>query len=104
MLILSFAQLQKLFRTLYYPKILTFSIQLLQLVEALHKFTITYPITIATLHQDTLIAAHSGEVTTTPWTDPMRIWRGTVAARASVYYIWNPSRPLEAITTSLLSK
>lgn len=103
-LILSFVQLQKLFRTLYYPKILTFSMQLLQLVEALHKFTITYPITIATLHQDTLIAAHSGEVTTTPWNDPMRIWRGTVATRASVYYIWNPSQPLEAITASLLSK
>ena len=103
-LILSFAQLQKLFRTLYYPKILTFSMQLLQLVEALHKFTVTYPITITTLHQDTLVTAHSGEVTTMPWNDPMRIWRGTVAARASVYYIWNPSRPLEAITASLLSK
>lgn len=102
MLILSFAQLQKLFRSLYYPKILTFSMQLMQLVEALHKFTITSPITIATLHQDTLIAAHSGEVATTPWTDPMRIWRGTVAARASAYYTWNPERPLEALTASLL--
>ena len=103
-LILSFAQLQKLFRTLYYPKILTFSMQLLQLVEALHKFTVTYPITITTLHQDTLVTASSGKVATMPWNDPMRIWRGTVAARASVYYIWNPSRPLESITTSLLSK
>lgn len=103
-LILSFAQLQKLFRTLYYPKILTFSMQLLQLVEALHKFTVTYPITIATLHQGTIVTASSGKVATMPWTDPMRIWRGTVAARASVYYIWNPSRPLEAITASLLSK
>ena len=78
--------------------------QLLQLVEAFHKSTVTYTITITPLHQDTLVTAHSGEVTTMPGNDPMRIWRGTVAARASVYYIWNPSRPLESITASLLSK
>lgn len=101
-LVLSFAQLQKLFQSVYYPKILTFSMQLLQLVEALHKFTITYPITLATLHHDTLIVAHGGNVTTTPWTDPMRIWRGTTAARASVYYLWNPNQPLESITASLV--
>lgn len=100
-LVLSFAQLQKLFRELYYPKILTFSMPLLQLVETLHKFTITYPLTIVTLHRDTLIIAHGGEVVTTDWHDPMRVWRGETAARAATYLLWTPSQPLEAITTSV---
>lgn len=102
LLVLSFAQLQKLFQSVYYPKILTFSMQLLQLVEAVHKFTITYPITIAVLHRDTLIVAHDGEITTTTWENPMAIWRGVTAARAATYWLWNPDKPLESVTTSLL--
>lgn len=103
-LILSFAQLQKLFQALYYPKMLTFSMQLMQLVEAVHAFTITYPITIAVLHRDTLIVAHGGEVTTTKWDNPMAIWRGQTAARAATYLLWTPRQPLEAVTASLLSE
>ncbi len=102
-LILSFAQLQKLFQSVYYPKILTFSMQLMQLVEAVHKFTITYPVTLVVLHRDTLLVAHSGEVTTTPWDNPMAIWRGLTAARAATYWMWTPAQPLEAITASLLA-
>lgn len=98
----SFAQVQKLFQSVYYPKVLTFSMQLTNLVEALHKFTITYPVTILTLHKDTLIIAHSGEVVTHPWDNPMAIWRGTVATKAAAYWLWTPSKPLEAIATSLI--
>lgn len=102
-LILSFAQLQKLFQALYYPKMLTFSMQLMQLVEAVHAFTITYPVTITVLHRETLVVAHCGEVTTTKWDNPMAIWRGQTAARAASYLMWTPSQPLQAITTSLVS-
>lgn len=103
-IVLSFAQLQKLFQSVYYPKVLTFSMQLMQLVDAVHKFTVTYPITLVVLHRDTLVVARSGQVTTTPWSEPMLIWRGITAARASVYWMWNPSQPLEAITASLVSR
>lgn len=101
-LVLSFAQLQKLFQAVYYPKVLTFSMQLLQLVEAVHKFTITYPITLVVLHKDTVAVAHAGQVTTTPWQSPLLIWRGTTAARAATYWAWNISEPLQSITASLL--
>lgn len=104
LLIASFAQLQKLFQSVYYPKVLTFSMQLTNLVEALHKFTITYPVTIATLHKDTFIIAHNGEVLTTPWDNPMTIWRGNVAAKAAAYWLWNPTRPLEATATAIATK
>lgn len=101
LLVLSFAQLQKLFRSVYYPKILTFSIQLASLVEALHKFTVTYPVTIAVLHKEYLLVASGGEVTTTQWHNPMAIWRGSVATKAASYWLWNPGKPLEAVTASL---
>lgn len=103
MLVVSFAQLQKLFQSVYYPKVLTFSMQLLSLVEALHKFTITYPTTIVVFHKEYLLVASGGRVTSTAWTNPMAIWRGSVAATASVYWLWHPGRPLEAVTASLLS-
>jgi len=101
LLVVSFAQLQKLFQSVYYPKILTFSMQLTSLVEALHKFTITYPVTIAVLHKDYLLVAHGGNVTSTEWQNPMAIWRGSVATKAAAYWLWNPGKPLEAVTASL---
>ena len=103
LLVVSFAQLQKIFTKVYYPKILTFSMQLQQLVETLHKFTITYPVTVMTFHQDQLVIASSGQVTTTTGVNPMSIWKGTVATQAAAYWLWNPKKPLEAATTSLMT-
>lgn len=102
-LIASFAQLQKIFQAVYYPKVLTFSMQLTNLVEALHKFTITYPATLVVLHKDHIVVAHEGQVVTQEWGNPMAIWRGNTAAKAATYLLWTPKKPLEAITTSLLS-
>lgn len=104
LLIVSFAQLQKLFQLVYYPKVLTFSMQLTNLVEAIHKFTITYPVSIVVLHKESLLVASGGDVTSTPWDNPMAIWRGSVAAKASAYWLWNLAKPLESVTTSLISK
>lgn len=101
LLVVSFAQLQKLFQSIYYPRVLTFSMQLTSLVEALHKFTITYPISIAVLHQDHIVVASGGEVVTMPWDNPMAIWRGQTATKAAVYWLWNKNKPHEAVTTSL---
>jgi ADP-dependent NAD(P)H-hydrate dehydratase / NAD(P)H-hydrate epimerase len=101
LLVMSFAQLQKLFQSVYYPKVLTFSMQLNSLVEALHKFTITYPVAIMVLHKDYLAVAADGEVTTTQWQNPMAIWRGSVASKAASYWLWNPGSPLAAATASI---
>jgi hypothetical protein len=75
--------------------------QLASLVEALHKFTVTYPVSLLVLHKDHIIVASGGEVITTPWENPMAIWRGQTAARAASYWLWNPSKPLESVATSL---
>lgn len=103
LVVASFAQLQKLFSSVYYPKILTFSMQLQSLVEALHKFTVTYPITIATLHKDHLLVASNGQVTSTAWENPMAIWRGQTATKAAAYWLWSPHDPLASVTASLVS-
>jgi len=103
MLIASFAQLQKLFQSVYYPKVLTFSMQLTQLIEAVHKFTISYPVTIAVLHKDFLIIAHDGNVVSTEWDNPMAIWRGVVASKIAAYWLWNTKKPLEAAATAIVS-
>jgi hypothetical protein len=102
LLVMSFAQLQKLFQIVYYPKVLTFNMQLTSLVEALHKFTITYPIAITVLFKDQLLVAHAGDVTSTPWDNPMAIWRGSVATKAASYWLWNPAKVVAATTASLV--
>lgn len=104
LLVLSFAQLQKLFQTVYYPKLLTFNMQLTNLVEALHKFTITYPVNIMVMHNDNLLVASGGEVSSTPWNNPMAIWRGSVATQAACYWLWNPKKPFEAISASIIAE
>lgn len=101
-LVVSFAQLQKLFQAVYYPKVLALSMQLTSLIDALHKFTITYPTTIVTYHSDTIIIAHNGDIITMPWTHPMALWRGSTATRAACYLLWSPAKQLEAIASSLL--
>lgn len=95
-LVLSFAQLQKLFQSVYYPKMLSFSMQLTLLVETLHKFTITYPAVIVTFHQNQLIIAQDGKVATQEYDNPMLIWRGSTATRIACYQLWSLSRIFEA--------
>ncbi|OYX43390.1 hypothetical protein B7Y94_01620 [Candidatus Saccharibacteria bacterium 32-49-12] len=100
-LVASLAQVQRIFRAIYYPKMITFNMQLAQLVETLHKFTITHPLSIVTLHSEQLIIAKAGEVITQDWSDPMRIWRGHTAAQAASYLVWTPNEPTKAVVTSI---
>lgn len=102
LLVVSFAQLQKLFQSVYYPKMLTFSMQLASLVEALHKFTITYPVSIVVLHKEYLVIASGGDIITTQWENPMAIWRGNTATKAASYWLWNPQALLKAVATGVV--
>lgn len=101
LIVASFAQIQKLLQAIYYPKVMTFSLPLMQVVEIMHKFTITYPCTVAMLHRDHMIIAHDGQVVTQEWGAPLRIWRGETAARMASYWLWSPDRPLEAASASI---
>lgn len=102
----SSAQLQKVFRAVYYPKMIMLSAPLLPVLEALHKFTLTYPVAILTFHEGQLITAHDGHVITTPLTDTgyslITLWSGELAAKVAAFNLYNPTKPLEATTAALL--
>ena len=103
-LLLTMPQLQKLLRTLYYPKVITLSMPTNQLIEALHKFTLSYQMSVATYHNDLLIVAQNGEVVTqaiseTEWT-PISLWGGTLLVQAVVARIWNPETDFYKVFSS----
>ena len=90
-LICSFAQLQKIFRQLYYPKVLTFAMPLGLVVETLHKFTAVYPATLVVFHAEHIMVAHAGNVVSQPWDTPMDIWKGTTPGVVAAYQAWASS-------------
>ncbi|MBQ9016853.1 hypothetical protein IJ103_01215 [Candidatus Saccharibacteria bacterium] len=102
----SMAQLQKLFRTLFYPKMLMLSHPLLSIIETLHKFTLSYErITLITLHEGQIIVAHQGKITTTPLAktgfNVLSFFTGSLPADILAYNLWNPGKPLEASSAAL---
>ena len=99
----SVAQLAKLLRAVYYPKMLLMSASLVQVVEVLHKFTLSYPIGVVTLHNGQIVVAHSGTVKAVELSgySPLAFWSGEVAARIVGMNLYNPSRLIEAVISSL---
>ena len=103
-LFLTLPQLQKLLRTMYYPKVITLSMPMNQLVEVLHKFTLSYEVNITTFHEGLLVIAQNGEVVTqsitdTEWT-PITLWGGTLLVQAVVARLWNPETDFYKIMAS----
>lgn len=105
-IVASMLQLQKLFRNIYYPRMILLSQPLLPVLETLHKFTLTYPVTLLTFHQDNIIVACAGEISTTHLTDtkysPIGLWSGQLAARILALNLYNPNKPFEATTAAVL--
>ena len=104
-LIASLAQLQKVFRAALYPKMILLSMPIFPVIEILHKFTLSYPCTIFTFHQNQIIIARSGIVHTiaidkTSYT-PLSLWSGNLACKISALALWNPQNLLEATETAL---
>ena len=89
-LVVSLSQLQKLFREIYYPRVITFSQSAKQITETLHKFTISYPVAITLWHAGNLFVANGGVVISQKFEQPLRVWSGEVAVREAVWQIWQP--------------
>ena len=105
-LICSMAQLQKVFRAVYYPKVLLLSMPVLPVIEALHKFTLSYPCTILTFHEGLILTAKNGDIVSTKLTmthySPISLWDGTLAADIAGIHLYNPSKPLESATAATI--
>ena len=104
-IVASLLQLQKLLRAIYYPRMIMLSQPLVPALETLHKFTLSYPVTLCTFHQGQIITAHQGQVITTPLElttySPLTLWSGQLAANILALNLYNPSHPLEATTAAL---
>ncbi len=98
-------QLQKLFRSLLYPKMIILSNPIISTIETLHKFTLSYPLTILTFHQEQIIIVKHGKVITISINDtsytPIQLFIGDLAAKISALSLWNPNQPFETISTAL---
>lgn len=101
-------QVQKLFRAVYYPKVVTLSMPMNQLVETLHKFTLSYPATILTYHQNQIVHASQGNIVTTALSDtaysPITLWAGDLAANIVRLQLWNPTKLAESSAAAILVK
>lgn len=102
LLVLSFAQLQRLATAAHFPQAFTFNMDLLHLADALHAFTEAHQAHIVIKHLQTIAVAASGQVSTTQLAADIDIWRLRTAARAAVWWLQNPAKPYEAITDSLI--
>lgn len=104
--IASMVQLQKIFRSVYYPRMIMLSQPLLPVLETLHKFTLSYPVALITFHQDNIIVASHGNITTTPLNltnySPLTLWSGQLAAKIAAFNLYNSTKPLEASTAAIL--
>lgn len=100
LVVLSLAQLQKMF--INYPSIapITYGMTLQQLAEDLHNLSLEIPSTVLVKHNDVLIVAHMGRIVT--MSNNAEIWRVKVGSRASVFWMQNPEKPFESVVTSLI--
>lgn len=104
----SLAQLIKVMRGVYYPKMVTLSQSLVQLAETLHKFTLSYPVKIVTLHNGQILVAADGTVTALPLENtgftPLSLWMGDASTRIAALNLYNPSKFTEATVVGLFRR
>jgi hypothetical protein len=101
--VLNFGQLQKLASSAHFASAFTSDMGLVQFVEALHDFTSQHQLHILARHHETFVVAVNGQVSTTPLPKQPKLWCAAAAAHASVWWLQNPAKPFEALTTSLLT-
>lgn len=101
--VISLTQLQKLATAIHWPEPVTSQMGIVQLVELLHQLTVAHPVNIITYHDENILVAVAGEVSTTK-TGELKTWCTSTAAHAAVWWLQNPTKPFEAITTSLIEQ
>lgn len=102
LLVMSFAQLQKIAKAARYTTAFTYDMDFLHLVEALHGFTTVLKVSIIVKRDDKVFVASRGQVSTTQLTQEQKIWRVKTAACASVWWLQNPTKTYESLTTSFV--
>ena len=105
-LVASILQLQKILRAVYFPKMLLLSAPLLLITEVLHKFTLSYGVTILTYAEGNIIVAKNGEVVITKIEftkyTPMSLWSGELAVKIAGLAVWSSGKIFEATVSAII--
>lgn len=103
MMVISLAQLQKLGIQSRFTTAFTFDMDMLRFVDALHEFTTIHPLAIVVKHLDNIFVAHGGQISSTPVSGTDRFWRTRTSAACATWWIQNPGKTFEALTTALVA-
>ncbi len=101
MLVITLAQLQKISSGANYEKAFTLGMDLMHLVDNLHEFTLRVPVNIVVKHHDQLVVGVNGQISTTQLNQDKEIWRVQTAAHSAVWWLQNPLKSFESITTAI---
>jgi len=101
-LVISFAQLQQIATNSQFNQPIIYTMDMLQLVDALHNFTNEFSTNIIVRHLDNIFVAVNGRVSTTKRTTQEKIWCTKTATHATTWWIQNLSKPFEAISTAVI--
>ena len=100
LLVVDLTQLQKLAVSDHFPQAFTSTIDFLQLVERLHAFNQQFIANIIVTQLDNLLVSVGGQVSSTKATSDESLVK--IATHASVWWLQNPTKGFEALTSSLL--
>lgn len=101
-LVLSFGQLQPLASVAGFQPPFVFSMGLLKFVDNLNNFTQQHQAHIVTYFEENMCVGVSGQISTTKIDNPPKVWRLKTASSASTWWLQNPSKPFDALTTAVL--
>ncbi len=99
--VLTMAQLQKLHIRLSTSQPITFGMDLAQLVKVLHELTSKSHLMLIVKQGNHILCGVEGEVSTTTLREDLETWYVKTAAHASVWWLQNPGKPFEALTTAI---
>lgn len=98
-IVASFAQLQKMWSAYQQSEALTYGDSLVRIVDLLQKFSKSIVANIVTKHQDELVIAVSGRVSTTKISE--EVWRIKLSAHLSTWWLQNPEQAFPALNCAV---
>ncbi|MEI8187622.1 MAG: hypothetical protein WCG30_01615 [Candidatus Saccharibacteria bacterium] len=101
LIVTNFSKLQKISIKLRVEKPITSMMPTPLLLGAISEMSINYPAIIALIHEDKVIIGYKGKISVTGITKDANL-ENKVASHASVWWMQNPDKQFEAITSSVV--
>lgn len=96
---LSLIQLQRLLVAIRYPTAIKSTMSLKQAIDLLHSLTLNYQFSVITIHEDQILVAKNGQVSSSLIKTPTNL--NPVATSATVWNMQQTNKPFEAMTAGI---